>query len=470
MLVVSLRGELDQIKKKIDEIQNQADALEFRLDLMTFKNFKELLTLRQSISLPLILTVKARNALPKKTWSDYLSLEPTYIDFDALYLARYPHLASAIPIISSYHDFKKTPDDLFSILSQMQKTPAAIYKIATYAQSSLDALRMLIFVDQMRKKGVCLAGMCMGAKGVITRILAPVVDSLLTYASYSFLGQTAPGQLPISQLKEIYHFYTLDSKTLIYALIGDPIDQSLGHIYHNKKFTLLKHHAIYIKVPLQPQELPLFFSLIDLLPFQGMSVTMPLKDKVIPYLHAIDPKLQAICAVNTLAKTKEGWRGWNTDALGALDAIEMKRKVRGKRVLIVGGGATARALAFETHARGGKVIIANRSYQKAKHLAKQVKGKGYALTKLSSLCQRGYDILMHATPVGMIPHSDHSLFHKDWLLKKSLVFDVIYNPKKTLLLRDAKDRGCVVVYGDAMYKRQAAWQTKIWVNKAFDIR
>src|SRR6185437_13162580 len=173
--------------------------------------------------------------------------------------------------------------------------------------SSLDALRMLEFV----RKHSNVIGLCMGELGQITRILAPVVGTPLMYAPIS-----APilGQLEYRVLVNTYRFRELDPQTAIYGLIGNPVTQSIGHEFHNRYFQHLKQNAVYVKIPLHLQELEAFLTYAKRLPFQGLSVTMPFKEKIIPFLDEIDPVAKEIGAVNTLLFRAGKIWGYNTDA------------------------------------------------------------------------------------------------------------------------------------------------------------
>ena len=357
MLVISVQGNFEQARQAIRAAQKEGEVIEFRLDLMEKMDLPHLSKLKKESQLPVIFTLRKKSHGGKFEGSErereemlleWMTLKPDYIDleYDSEFAGA---IDPSIAIISSYHNFEKTPEDLEEILQKMDRFSPKIYKIATMARSSLDALRMLIFV----KKHNNVAGMCMGEKGEVTRILAPIVGSPLTYASLG--NKTAPGQFDASELSKIYHFHWLNRHTTIYALIGDPVDKSIGHLCHNKVFEALKKNAVYVKLALKPKEIGEFFSLINDLPFLGFSVTMPLKEKVAPYLKAIDSQAKAIGAMNTLLKKEGEWFGMNTDGAGALDALEKREKVAEKTILILGAGGAAKAIAVEAAARGAKV-------------------------------------------------------------------------------------------------------------------
>lgn len=351
-----------------------------------------------------------------------------------------------IPLIGAelraIHDFEKTPDDLDAVLKKLMDQPAQIYKIACMANSTLDALRMLLFVRKKRGEGIPLAGMCMGPLGAITRILAPVVESTLTFAAIE--QETAPGQLSAEELIERYRFHSLSPKTRLFGLIGHPVSQSPSHETHNAFFQREGIDAVYVKMDVRPEELSAFLPLAKEVGFEGLSVTIPHKEQVVNFVDGSSERAKAINAVNTLHLTPEGVWGENTDAPAALDALGT---VRGKTVLLLGSGGAARAIAYEAVQRGADLLIWNRTHTRAEQLAQAV--GGLAVKELP----KRYDILINATPEGMA-------LSKGQLLAGALVMDI--NLSSTPLLQAAEAIGCRVIDGSAMFKRQALGQFSVW--------
>lgn len=481
MLIAVVKGTLEEAKQTLEAAHSLAEAVEFRLDLLDEKALKQLVKLKQKVSTPTIFTLRSRpqggafsgNERERQNkLLEYLTLSPTYVDLeydiDPAFVKSLRAAHPKLQIISSYHDFEKTPEDLKAILDRMQAFPADIFKIACFANSTLDSLRVLLFIQEMRQKEVPIAGMCMGTLGSVTRILAPVIGSLFTYAPHNEKGETASGQVTLATLHKIYHCTSLTAKTSVYALIGDPVDKSIGHLCHNSIFRQLGHDGVYVKFQLKPQEFSSFFSLIRKLPFRGFSVTMPLKEHVGSHLDKVDPKAKLIGAINTLSLESGEWRGANTDAGGAFDAIEKKIKVAGKKVVILGAGGTAKALAHEASRRGGQVTIVNRTGEKAKRIAHHVQGRGYGYEALPKIAEERYDLLINTTSVGMAPHLTETPLESKFLLREATVFEVIFNPKETRLISLAKDKGCQVIYGYEMYAQQALKQLEIWLNTPLD--
>ena len=462
MLVVSIQGPYSEAKKELDfALKQNADAIEFRLDLMRHLNLFEIRDLRDRCPLPVIFTLrtpsqggafKKNEAERKKTFFDLLGLNPDYIDieYDSDWISMIP---PEIKKIISYHNWTETPQHLEVILSRLKKWPAAVYKIATFAHSSLDSLRILAFVQRHSQ----VAGMCMGKAGRLTRILAPVIGSALTYTFVE--RKTAPGQVSFSELVTLYRYFQLNSQTKIYAVIGDPLDQSLGPLFHNQMFERFKANSVYVKIPLKRSHLDSFFSIIQDLPFAGLSVTMPLKEAVIDALQSPTLEEKNMRAVNTLIKKEEKWIGINTDGKGALNALEKKKKVAHQTVLIIGSGATAQAIAKEAAKRGAEVMISSRTFEKAQQVATQFGGKAIPSDQIAT-CM--YDVIINATPIGMFSNSTDQVIAEKDIRAHVLALDVVIQPEVTPFLRAIQKKGGTVVLGVEMYLEQAMLQLKAW--------
>jgi len=197
----------------------------------------------------------------------------------------------------------------------------------------------------------------------------------------------------------------------------------------------------------------------------GFSVTIPHKEGVIRSLDAVEARARAIGAVNTVIRSGKRLTGYNTDAPAALDAIEQRGSVRGRTVVIIGNGGSARAIAYEAARRGGMVVVLGRNEHRARSLARAIGVRYAAMDELPALQP---DILVNATPVGMIPDVSRSPVRLD-RIRPSLVMDAVYNPPLTALLKSAKRSGATVVSGTEMYLRQGALQSALWTNKPPDL-
>ncbi len=413
----------------IHDLREKVDGFELRLDLLPP-------LLPQEVSswtdLPLMLTWKEGSIA---NLLKLLALEPAFVDlpFDAPQTL-FETIALKFPktrIISSYHNFESTPSDLSALYNSLKNPHAHHIKIACHAQSTLDSLRMLHLV----KETGCI-GLSMGPLGALTRILAPIVGTPWIYVG-------APGQIGLDELLATYNFRSLNPDTKIYGLIGNPVVQSPSHNTHNALFTKIDANAVYIKMPLEKKELPAFFSLIKDLPIHGLSVTTPFKESLFPHLTTLSPAAEQIGAVNTLVRTPKGWLGTNTDGKGGLDAIG---NVQGKRVVILGAGGAAKALAVEATRRGAILTICNRTISKGERLAKHVGGT------FADAIPENYDILINTTP--------QSPQH---ILPGSTIMDLPSAPTLTPLLQKALSKGCKTIPGFHMFVYQAIGQFEHWI-------
>jgi 3-dehydroquinate dehydratase / shikimate dehydrogenase len=377
-----------------------------------------------------------------------LTLEPSYFDLEwdmrPAFLRETITKNSKTQFILSYHNFQQTPSDLNAIYQAMQTYPAFSYKIAAMAHSVNDALKMLLFA----KKHARVSVICMGKKGEFARVLGPVVGNLVDYAAFD--DQTGPGQLSAQEFHDVYHYPRLNEHTGIYGLIGDPVENSPGHLYHNAVFRKRQLNAVYVKMAVAPQELPDFMALAKELGIRGLSVTMPLKEAIVPFVDDLDESARRIGAVNTLLFEKGIVRGTNTDGKGALDAIEKKSAVQGKKMVLLGAGGAARSIAFEGQARGADVWVLNRTVERAQKIAMD---RGVSLDEVPER----YDILINCTP-------DPMPIDPKKILPGTVVMDIVHSPRETAFLKEACLKQCSIVYGEEMFLNQAARQTAFWMG------
>ena len=382
-------------------------------------------------------------------------LKPAYLDLESHvpleFVQEIKSRHPEIQLIVSCHNFLETPDNLEGIYQEMLKLPAHFYKIAATANNSLDALRLCSWVKQ--KAGNVIA-ISMGPYGQFSRTLGSVMGSPIAYASLEEGLESAPGQLTADLLLNRYNYRLLNHQTAIFGLIGDPVAQSISDVTHNPLMKTLHLDAVYVKVIVKPDELSEFISLAKQLPFKGLSVTMPLKEHIIPFLDHIDQEAHDIGAVNTLLFEGGKVSGFNTDGKGALNAIEQECPVKGKRILLLGAGGAAKAIAYEAHRRGGLVTILNRDFEKAKRLASRVGCIAKGLDQVSNCVKEGYEILINSTPVPMPIDAEA-------ILPQAIVMDIT-KPMETPFLTSAKKKGCKVVYGYRMFVEQAIGQFSVW--------
>jgi len=253
----------------------------------------------------------------------------------------------------------------------------------------------------------------------------------------------------------------IDADTKICCLIGDPVEHSLSPIIHNAGYQALRINYAYISF--QVSEIRRAIEGIRGLGIRGASVTIPHKTSAIKYIDKIDPLAEAIGAINTIVNDDGVLTGYNTDGDGALKALETVTKLSGKKAILIGGGGAVSAIAVGLKAKGVKLVVLNRTETKAKELAQKVSAGGFGgLNKLSEISSA--DILINATPVGMWPKLGQSIIPKDLLHNRLTVFDIVYNPRETRLLIEARERGCAVVYGYKMLLYQAVKQFELFTG------
>jgi shikimate dehydrogenase len=248
----------------------------------------------------------------------------------------------------------------------------------------------------------------------------------------------------------------------ICCLIGDPVEHSLSPLIHNAGYQALGMDYVYLAF--QVKDIKGAIEGIKKLGIRGASVTMPHKARVIEYVDEIDRLALETGAVNTIVNNDGVLTGYNTDYQGALKALEEATPLEGKRAVLVGSGGAATAIALLLKRGGAKLVILNRTEEKAKRLAEMfdVEDSG-GLEKLNEVSSA--NILINATPVGMWPKTNQSLIPKSLLHKRLVVFDTVYNPKETRLLSEARKKGCTIIYGYKMFLYQAAFQFEIFTGQ-----
>ncbi len=258
----------------------------------------------------------------------------------------------------------------------------------------------------------------------------------------------------------------INSETKLVAVIGNPVSHSMSPAMHNAAFRHLGLNYVYLAFKVE--NLKAAVQAMRELGFEGYSVTIPHKQNIIKYLDRIDPLAAKIGAVNTVVNSRGLLIGYNTDAIGAIESLKAKTSLTKKRIALLGAGGAARAVAFALLAEKAELKIFNRTFEKSKSLAKSV-GCGYA--GLDELFSFNPEIIINATSVGMHPNPKASPLDKAILKKGTIVFDMVYNPVETLLLKQARASGCETISGIEMLLAQGAKQFKLWTGKdaPFDV-
>ena len=367
--------------------------------------------------------------------------------------------------IISYHNFEETPIDLYDIHRRMTQCDPDIIKIVTMANTPADNVRMLEMVSAAK---IPTVGFCMGEMGTVSRILCGRFGSPFTYASFSREREMAPGQLSYAEVRNLYRFPHIDRNTRIFGVIGDPIAQSKSPLIHNAAYRKLGLNAVYIPLRIPPDVLQESLREYERLGIEGFSVTIPHKEGVLQFASQIDAETDIMGAANTLYRRDGQWHATNTDAPAAIESLQAALKksgsvpdLAGRKVLMLGCGGVSRAIGHSLVRSGAAVTLTNRSRERGRQLAAEL---GCQFTSWENRGAETCEILINCTPLGMHPNLDETPFEQHWLNDTTLVFDTIYNPEQTLLLKQARERGCPTLGGMDMFIGQAALQFELFTG------
>ena len=361
-------------------------------------------------------------------------------------------------VIVSYHNYENTPQTE-TIMRRMMKVPADAYKVVTTARKPSDTARVLAAGKTGGRTPMIV--LAMGEMGFPSRVLSPAFGGMFTYAAPIMTEGTAAGQVSAKLLRHLYHVDKLSKTTKIYGVIADPVRHSISPAVQNRAFQSRRIDAVYLPLMIPPLQLRDFFTFAESAPLAGFSVTIPHKQKVIRYLDVVDPLAKRIGAVNTVCRRAGKWRGSNTDVDGVIVPLSKVMRIAGASVLVVGNGGAARGAACALSDAGAKVTLTGRSIDRVKALAKFCSSEAASREQLAG---RKFDALVHATSVGMFPNVDESFFPHE--IPAEVVFDMVYNPLETLLVRKAKEQGKTVIPGLQMFVEQAVKQFELWTGEA----
>jgi len=392
-------------------------------------------------------------------------------------------------VIVSYHNFERTPEDLAAIHARLARMGAAVVKVAVTANHILDTVPVLRLLKEATVPTIALA---MGERGILTRILAPKFGGFLTYAAAEGGGREAgPGQVTVGEMCNLYRVGRIGPDTQVYGVIANPVGHSLSPRIHNAAFAETDLDAVYLPLWVEGDAAE-FVSGVREFGFDGYSVTIPHKQGVMRAMDEIDPLTRRIGAMNTVQRRPDGSLfGTNTDitaGIAAIEAVVGKGWLKGKRALMIGAGGVGRAMAFGLADAGATLTITDIDPKRAESLAAELR----AASSLSSRAQRSgvegsrlaavavrslpavagtphsalpCDILLNCSPVGMHPNVDASPIPKECLRKDMVVYDAVYNPAETRLLREARAAGCRTVAGIDHFVGQAIEQFELWTGR-----
>ncbi|MCR4368740.1 MAG: shikimate dehydrogenase [archaeon] len=253
----------------------------------------------------------------------------------------------------------------------------------------------------------------------------------------------------------------INSKTQLLCVIGKPSRHSRSPAMHNAGFSELGLNMVYLAF--EPENLKKTVEALRQLGALGFNVTMPFKEEIIPLLDRMDDSARRIGAVNTVVNSNGRLTGYNTDGEGAVSALKTQIDLRGKKILMLGSGGAAKAICFALEKEGTKITVSSRNTLSARKLAKTIGHSSVALSEIKSLEE--FDVLINATPVGMEPNARQTPIAPNLLHKKLVVFDLVYEPRDTVLLKEAKRRGCRTIEGLEMLLGQGFASFELFTGK-----
>ncbi len=464
-------GTTEAVSARMAELAPLADLFEVRADFVRDLDLPALLRAR---SKPILLTCRseaeggrsADDGLRHKVLAEALALGVDYLDVEAR--AGFDDLVAAAAgrgLVLSWHDFDGIPDDLDAVYRRMAVARPEVVKIVGLARTIADLGRLLAFAKRRaaarRPEDPALIALAMGPEGTASRVLCGRYGAPFTFASPASGLEAAPGQIPARTLADVYRVRGIGPATRVYGVLGVDVLRSLSPAIHNRAFAEMGKDAVY--VPLQAESLPSFFEALPALELSGFSVTRPYKRAILAQLATCEAEAERAGSVNTVVVRGDGsLAGSSTDGDGVLVPLGRRSELVGRRVAILGGGGAARAAAFALVRAGACVSVLARRIEQAAEVAAAMGAQAAGLGDLDSL---DADVLLNATPVGSGACPGEMPVPVESLRRGSIVFDMVYEPRETPLLRAARERGCETIDGVEMLVAQAAGQLRAWTGE-----
>ncbi|XP_020400440.1 shikimate dehydrogenase 1 isoform X3 [Zea mays] len=426
-----------------------------------------------------------------------MELGAEYVDVELKVADKFMKLISGrkpdnCKLIVSSHNYETTPssEELANLVAQIQATGADIVKIATTATEIVDVAKMFQILVHCQ---VPIIGLVMNDRGFISRVLCPKYGGFLTFGSLKKGKESAPAQPTAADLINLYNIRQIGPDTKVFGIIGKPVGHSKSPILHNEAFRSVGFNAVY--VPFLVDDLAKFLDTYSSPDFAGFrpffffpsnklahSCTIPHKEAAVRCCDEVDPVARDIGAVNTIVRRPDGKLvGYNTDYVGAISAIEDgikaseseptdpdKSPLAGRLFVVIGAGGAGKALAYGAKEKGARVVIANRTFARAQELANLIGGPALTLADLENYHPEEGMILANTTAIGMHPNVNETPLSKQALRSYAVVFDAVYTPKETRLLREAAECGATVVSGLEMFIRQAMGQFEHFTGMPVD--
>jgi 3-dehydroquinate dehydratase/shikimate dehydrogenase len=449
---------LEELRAARERVESSADLVELRLDGLDTIDVQAALAGRKR---PVILTCRPRwegggfqgsEEERKRILAQAIASDADYVDIE--YRANFEDLVLARGgrgIVLSMHQFDGSPFDLPARASAMSARGPEVVKIAVRIDRLPDARKLLDLQHQVPGQKMVVIGM--GPKGAVTRILACRFGSVWMYAG----DETESGQIGLRTLLDLYRFRRITRDTAVYGLAGEPIAHSLSPAMHNAAFEAAKRDAVY--VPFETGSAEELLQAADAFGLSGASITAPLKIQLLEHVKHRDAWAESVSALNTIKRGPRGWEATNTDVPGFMEALR-DEALLGVRATVIGAGGAARAAVAGLRSRGAVVTVSARRRRTATLLA----GPGGCVAPFPP--QAGtWDLLVNATPVGTWPHVAATPIPAPLLAGGRLVYDLVYNPPVTRLLRESAAAGCRTIGGIEMLIAQAERQFEWWTGQ-----
>ncbi len=448
-----------------------ADMVEFRLDHMAFGELEAAPALAREFGPRAIATLRSaeeggRSAVDKgkraRALREFAAMGFAMVDAelgqDEPYLDKLRALAEerGTTLLVSSHP----PAGVGPALVESQLRRACqlghMGKVAVPVEDTAEAMDLMHLAADLRVEGLECALIALGPAGQLSRVRG---QSALNYVVAPGANAVAPGQLTLRQALAAGR-----PDHLLLGLLGHPLGHSLSPLIHGAALEALEIPGLYVPLDIPPNRLEDFVAEVPSLKMGGFNVTIPHKETIIPHLDALDPTAEELGAVNTVAVEGGSLMGYNTDPHGFMMLLqESDLRVEGRRALVVGAGGGARAVVMALQRRGAQVAIAARTASRAEAFARDFPGVALAGDVVA---EGPWDAVVNCTPVGMAGHEEGLPVPPEVLGPSVAAVDLVYNPRETSFLREARRRGARAVGGMAMLVHQGAMAFEIWTGRA----
>jgi 3-dehydroquinate dehydratase / shikimate dehydrogenase len=449
---------LATLRERRDAAARYGDLVELRLDTLADPDVAGALDGRKS---PVIVTCRPtwegghfagseeeRLRLLKQAWD----LGAEFVDVEWVSLEEAPW-ATGDRLVLSSHDFHGIPFDMAARYAAMHAVQPGVVKLAVSARRLTDTLALLALKPPAGRRQVLLA---MGAAGLVTRLAPDRFGSAWTYAGDGW----APGQIPADRVRREFRFGSVSPRAGLYGVVARPSGHSVSPAMHNRALEAAGLDAIY--VPFEAESADDFLTFAGAMGVRGASVTLPFK---IDLLHRVeaDELSRRVGAVNTVRRDGQRWSGINTDVAGLLAPLQPRITLEGARATVLGAGGAARAAALALADAGAHVTVRARRAEAARAVAESA---GLQFGEMPPP-RDSWDVIVNATSAGMHPDVNGTPW-PNAVFDGRLVYDLVYNPAETRLLREARQAGCETLGGLDMLVAQAAAQFTYWTGRPAD--